>query len=86
MKGDELTWHWDVPTSHPFADGIDFGFREGFAGSDKPKIESDAEQSAYDAGVRARRELHDDSRRFAALRVCLDAGDHVAYELTERDH
>lgn len=84
MRGDQLTWHWQVPSSHPYADGIDFGFREGFAGSAAPKADSEAEAAAHRAGVKARDELRDESRRFSELRVYLTDDDRVAYELTER--
>lgn len=84
MRGDQLTWHWDVPNSHPFADDIDYGFREGFAGSTKVKLESDAGRSAYETGQAARQELQDESRRFGELRVSVTGDDHVTYELTEQ--
>lgn len=84
MRGDQLTWHWEIPDSHPFASGIEHDFKEGFAGSTPPKSESNAAASAYEAGVRARDELQDDGRRFAELRVYLVGDEQVGYELTER--
>lgn len=85
MKGDQLTWHWDVPDSHPYARGIRRGWDAGFSGADRPKkADSDAELDAYEAGVRARRELHDEHRRFGELRVSVTGDGAVAYELTER--